>query len=234
MAESLPDLQAIADRILPLRPQVVFFDAVGTLFGVRGSVGEIYRDIAADFGVTDPDVADALNRAFGEAFRAAPRAAFPGIAAAEIPTRERAWWREVVAETFVGAGVRVTDFEAFFAAAFAHFATAAPWELYPEAIAALTQLQAAGIELGIISNFDSRLPRVLTALGIAPFFRSVTVSTLTGAAKPDEKIFQTALCEHAASPEKAWHIGDSRKEDWEGARAARLQAIWLVRPLREK
>lgn len=24
------------------RPQVIFFDAVGTLFGVRGSVGQVY------------------------------------------------------------------------------------------------------------------------------------------------------------------------------------------------
>ncbi|MEO0949021.1 MAG: HAD-IA family hydrolase [Cyanobacteria bacterium J06641_5] len=230
MADSLPDLQAIAARILPARPRVAFFDAVGTLFGIRGSVGEIYRDIAAEFGVTDPSAAADLNRAFGEAFRAAPPAAFPDVAIAEIPTQERAWWRAVVAATFAGAHLQVTDFEAFFAVVFEHFATAAPWELYPDTIAALAQLQAAGTELGIISNFDSRLPRVLQALGIARYFQSVTVSTLTGAAKPAAQIFQVALAKHATTPEAAWHIGDSRQEDWEGARAAGLQATWLVRP----
>lgn len=229
MADSLPDLQAIAKRILPARPQVVFFDAVGTLFGVRGSVGEIYRDIATEFGVTDPNAAADLNRAFAAAFRAAPPAAFPGVDPAKIPGLERAWWRSVVAATVAGTTLRVTDFEAFFTAAFEHFATAAPWELYPETIAAIAHLQAAGIELGIISNFDSRLPRVLAAFGIASYFQSVTVSTLAGAAKPDARVFQAALAKHGTPPEAAWHVGDSRTDDWEGARAAGLQATWLVR-----
>ena len=34
-----------------VQPKVIFLDAVGTLFGVKGSVGEVYREIAADFGV---------------------------------------------------------------------------------------------------------------------------------------------------------------------------------------
>jgi putative hydrolase of the HAD superfamily len=33
------------------KPQVIFLDAVGTLFGLKGSVGAIYSQIAADFGV---------------------------------------------------------------------------------------------------------------------------------------------------------------------------------------
>ena len=33
------------------KPKVIFVDAVGTLFGVKGSVGEIYRQIAQEFGV---------------------------------------------------------------------------------------------------------------------------------------------------------------------------------------
>ncbi len=47
------------------KPQVIFLDAVGTLFGVKGSVGAIYSQIAADFGVEvvakeDPIVAVAM------------------------------------------------------------------------------------------------------------------------------------------------------------------------------
>lgn len=33
------------------RPKVIFLDAVGTLFGVKGTVGEVYRGIAQQFGV---------------------------------------------------------------------------------------------------------------------------------------------------------------------------------------
>lgn len=229
MAESWPDLQAIAAAILPSRPPVVFLDAVGTLFGVRGSVGAIYRQIAADCGAIELATIADLDRAFGAAFRAAPPAAFPGVASEEIPLQERTWWRGVVAATCQGAGMQLADFDRFFTVAFEHFATAAPWELYPDTVAALDRLSAAGIELGVISNFDSRLPRVLESFGLASYFRSMTVSTLVGAAKPNAKIFQTALAKHDATPAAAWHIGDSYKDDWEGARAAGMQAAWLVR-----
>jgi putative hydrolase of the HAD superfamily len=54
-------------------PQVIFVDAVGTLFGVRGSVGEQYAKIAAEFNVSlDPQL---INRAFYQAFQAAPKIA---------------------------------------------------------------------------------------------------------------------------------------------------------------
>lgn len=228
MPESLPDLQAIAARIIPTQPRAVFFDAVGTLFGVCGSVGQIYREVAATWGATNLETAD-LDRAFGLAFKAAPPPAFPAVAAAEIPAQERAWWQAVVADTFDRAGARPPDFAGFFAALFEHFATAAPWQLYPETAAALGQLQAAGIPLGIISNFDSRLPSVLVALGIEGYFSSTTISTLTGAAKPDRKIFQAALARYGVPPASAWHVGDSPTEDYDGARAAGLQAILVLR-----
>ncbi len=228
MLEALPDLQAVATRLVPLRPRVVFFDAVGTLFGLRASVGQVYGDIAARWGATGLAAAD-LDCAFGLAFKAAPPAAFPGADPVEIPDRERAWWRAVVAATFAGVGSQPADFEGFFAELFDHFATAAPWQVYPETVAALARLQAAEIELGVISNFDSRLPGVLGALGLDGFFASVTVSTQVGAAKPDRKIFQAALACHGLPAASAWHVGDSPTEDGDGARAAGLQAILVER-----
>lgn len=85
------------------------------------------------------------------------------------------------------------------------------------------------IELGVLSNFDSRLHTVLPALGLAEFFSSVTISTEVGAAKPDARIFQAALQKHECSPAQAWHIGDRQKEDYEGAKAAGLRAVLLKR-----
>jgi putative hydrolase of the HAD superfamily len=43
-------------------PKTIFLDAVGTLFGIRGSVGQIYSDIASDFGVKTEAIA--VDRAF--------------------------------------------------------------------------------------------------------------------------------------------------------------------------
>jgi putative hydrolase of the HAD superfamily len=103
------------------------------------------------------------------------------------------------------------------------------WQLFPETVRTLAALKTQGVELGIISNFDSRLFSVLRGLGLADTFDTVTISSLAQAAKPAPRIFQVALDKHAVDPEEALHIGDSLRDDVEGARKAGLRAILLDR-----
>lgn len=210
-------------------PKVIFLDAVGTLFGVKGSVGEAYSTIAQRFNVTADPIA--LDRAFFQAFKSATPMAFPGTDFAEIPQREYDWWQAIAYQTFaeVGAIEQFQDFSSFFAALYDYFATAEPWFVYPDVQSALTYWHDRGIPLGVLSNFDTRLYPVLNALDLDRFFSSVTISTEVGAAKPDTKVFQAALKKHNCLPEQAWHVGDSLREDYEGAKAAGLRAIWLQR-----
>ncbi|MBE9033107.1 HAD family hydrolase [filamentous cyanobacterium LEGE 11480] len=211
------------------RPQVIFFDAVGTLFGIKGSVGQIYAAIAQQYGV---EVApQTIDWAFGPAFRAAGNPAFPDVDPSELAAREYTWWRDVAIATFNQADVlpQFADFEAFFDTLFHHFATATPWDLYDDTISTLSQIRDAGITLGVISNFDSRLYKVLEALSLSDFFRSITISTEVGVAKPDVQIFQVALQQHNCVPSQAWHIGDSLEEDYRAATTAGLRGIWLQR-----
>jgi putative hydrolase of the HAD superfamily len=210
-------------------PNVIFLDAVGTLFGVKGGVGEAYRQVALQFGVDVP--AAILNRAFFQSFQAAGSAAFPDTPAAALSEKEFAWWRAIATQTFQQAGVleQFRDFDAFFAALFAYFATAEPWFVYPDVRPTLEQWHNSGIELGVLSNFDSRLYGVLQSLGLANFFSSVTISTESGVAKPDSQIFHLALHKHHCPASLAWHIGDSFEEDYQAARSAGLRGIWLRR-----
>jgi putative hydrolase of the HAD superfamily len=211
------------------RPKVIFFDAVGTLFGVKGSVGEIYSAIAREFGVTAS--AASLDQAFYQGFHSAPPMAFPGTLPSEIAKREYQWWETIALDTFSEVGVmeQFKDFSSFFATLYQYFATAQPWVIYPDVRPALEAWQRQGIEMGIISNFDSRLHSVLTALNLRDFFTSVTISTEFGAAKPDAKLFQAGLHKHLCKPQEAWHIGDSRQADYQGAKAAGLKAILIER-----
>jgi putative hydrolase of the HAD superfamily len=210
-------------------PKIIFLDAVGTLFGVKSSVGDVYAAVARQFGV---DVsATALNQAFFQSFRAAGSPAFGQIDRAEIPAREFAWWLAIATNTFKQAGVleQFADFAEFFAELYAHFATAAPWGIYPDVQSALERWQRMGVTLGVVSNFDSRLYSVLQALDLATFFNSVTISTEVGAAKPDPQIFAIALQKHDCLPSAAWHIGDSFEEDYQAAKAIGMRGIWLRR-----
>ena len=209
--------------------KVIFLDAAGTLFDVRGSVGEVYGQFARSWGITVSN--ENLNTAFFQSFASASPMAFPGIEAAKIPELEFEWWQAVAAKAFEIAGVfnQFSDFPKFFIELYAHFATAEPWFVYPDVLLALNKWQQQGIELAVVSNFDSRIYSVLKALNLAEYFTSVTISTEVGAAKPDSQIFTAALQKHNGIAEDVLHIGDSFKADYCGAKAAGLKAIWLNR-----
>lgn len=212
------------------RPKVIFLDAVGTLFGVKGSVGKVYSQIAQEF---DVDVtAEILQTKFMQSFKAAPPPIFPDADLHDIPQQEFEWWRKITFNTFKSAGVlpQFSDFSAFFSELYIHFGTAQPWFIYPDVVPSLTDWRQQGIELGILSNFDSRIFSVLESLELSSYFNSVTISTQAGAAKPDSQIFAVALEKHNCLPSDAWHIGDSVVEDYQGAKAAGLRGIWINRP----
>ncbi len=210
-------------------PKVIFLDAVGTLFGVRGSVGEVYQTLSQQAGVNAS--AQQLDQAFYRSFAAANPMAFPDTPAVEIPHHEYLWWLAIAKDTFQRAGIlkEFTDFEGFFEGVYQHFATAEPWVIYQDTVSSLKRWQRMDVSLGIISNFDSRIYAVLDALNLQQYFQTITISTEAGAAKPDPLIFKTALQKHDCIPQEAWHVGDSRKDDLKGAQAAGLRGIWLKR-----
>jgi putative hydrolase of the HAD superfamily len=217
------------------QPKIIFLDAVGTLFGVRGSVGEAYAAISLEFGVEA--IAGDLNRAFIQSFVAAPKMAFPNVEAAEIPKCEYQWWKAIAVETFTKTNSiqKFQNFEDFFQRLYAYFAGAEPWFVYEDSIPALVSWKQQGIELGVISNFDSRIYSVLEALDLSKFFSSIVISTEAGAAKPDVRIFEQGMAKYGIAKDdqklkaEIWHIGDSFKEDYQGAIAAGLNALWLDR-----
>lgn len=214
-------------RAIPIK--AVFFDAVGTLFTVKGSVGRVYLHYAQKYGVDDsPVMENAINSAFGEVFRKMP----PPIFAVESPEKlkqcERLWWFDVVHAVFYRVGM-FEGFDDYFEEVFGAFQYARHWDIYPETVGVLTELKQRGFELGIISNFDTRFFQIIRALELDQFFDTLTISSLAGAAKPSPRIFQYALDQHCLLPEEAVHIGDHEQEDFQGAQGAGLHAFHLDR-----
>jgi putative hydrolase of the HAD superfamily len=209
--------------------KAVFFDAAGTLFETREPVGESYARIARAYGVDAS--ADAIGAAFRRAFREALPLAF-GVSRKpdELRHLERDWWRGLVAITFAGLG-EFTDFEAFFTSLFEFFADPAHWVADPEALPTLSLLRERGLTLGVISNFDYRLYRILDGLGLSRWFDSITISSEAGYAKPSAKLFEAALAQHRLAPDAAVHVGDSDHFDLSGASAAGMGAVLISRRL---
>jgi putative hydrolase of the HAD superfamily len=206
-------------------PGLIFFDAMGTLFDLRQSLGDIYGAVAAGYGVkAEPE---ALTRSFFQAFASAPPLAFGDCSPAELNQRERDWWRGVVRNTFAGAVF--SDFDAFFTELYDYFADPAPWRVYEDVPPTLEYWRDQGVPLVVLSNFDSRLTFILTGLGLRDYFAQVVVSSHCVAAKPDPRIFQQALAPWDLNPSQVWHLGDSFGADYQGAQKAGLQAFWLQR-----
>ena len=205
---------------------IIFFDAAGTLFHVKGSVGEIYARLAHEHS-KDVTVQD-LEAGFRRCFANAPPMAFPNAAAEHIPQLEKQWWHDLVHLVFALLGP-FPRFTAYFDALYDFFAQADAWQLYPETTETLTALQGRGFRLGVISNFDSRLFGLLDGLGIKHFFDPIVISTQAGSAKPEVEIFLQALSVDDFAPHQALHIGDSFDMDIVGAKAAGLTPVHVDR-----
>jgi len=95
----------------------------------------------------------------------------------------------------------------------------------PAAGPVLRDLRAAGVKVVAVSNWDVSLPRALADVGLADLLDGIVSSAAVGAAKPDPRPFQRALELAGARAEEAVHVGDSEREDGEGARAAGIEAI---------
>jgi len=206
--------------------RAVLLDAAGTLFDLARPLGDTYSSLAGEFG-GDLD-SETLTAGFRGAFTDAPPMAFPGWHGAELDRAERGWWRAVVERVTHEAG-GVPEFDSYFDRLYAHYASARAWHVFDEVPDVLTALRGRGLGLAVVSNFDSRLPPLLDALGLAPFFDMVVCSGAVGAAKPDGAIFAHALTTLGVEGHEALHVGDSRVHDYDGARAAGLEALLVDR-----
>ena len=204
----------------------VTFDAAGTRFAPREPVGATYARVAAAHGIV-VDPATTGDR-FRTALRAAPPLAFPRVAPDRRAEAERAWWRAVV-RAALGANDRQAGFDACFDALWVHYARPDAWILEEGALDTLGALRAAGLRLGIVSNFDGRLIELLTGLGIAPLVDAIVPSAAHDAAKPDSRLFHAAAELLRTRPADVVHVGDDVELDVRGALAAGFRAMLLAR-----
>jgi len=207
--------------------RAVFFDAAGTLFEPREPIGRTYSRLARDFGLDAPE--DAVAACFRRAFGAAPGLAFgPGFRPDELRRLEREWWRRRVGETFAPIG-KFADFEAYFDALFSYFANPGHWIADLEAAPTLQRLKGDGLKLGVISNFDHRLYRILDGLDLTRHFDSITISSEAGYAKPRREVYDAALTRAGVPAHDAMHVGDSEHLDLAPAAALGMAAVLIDR-----
>ena len=201
-------------------PPVVFFDAVGTLLHPQPPAPVVYAAVGRRFG-SRLDEAGIAQR-FRAAFRRQEQADHSiGLRTSE----EREWmrWRAIVAEVLDD----VSDPEGCFAELHAQFARPDAWRCEPHTSHVLETLSVRGHRLGVASNFDARLRRVVEGLSDLRLVRQLVISSEIGWRKPAPSFF-AEMCQRVDSPPgRIVYVGDDENNDYAGGRAFGLQVVLL-------
>ncbi|MDO8741117.1 MAG: HAD-IA family hydrolase [Candidatus Woesearchaeota archaeon] len=210
--------------------KAIFFDAARTLIEPFPSAGHIYSEVAESYSVYA--VPEKIGIAFKEEFSIRKQSFYKNNfkTSEEI---EKNWWHDLVYAVFKRFDQDFVDrshFEGFFNELFNTFAEPKRWKLYDDVKPTLTELKKKGKILGIVSNFDSRLLALYHGKGLNKYFDFVTISAKIGVYKPGRGIFRNAIKKSGVHTNSILHIGDSLKDDGEGARNAGIDFRLLVRP----
>lgn len=202
---------------LPGRIDAVLLD-VGGVFVLPDHAEIVAAGVRAGIAV-DPGRLDAAH--------------YAAIAAWDRST-EVELWRPYVTTYFEAAGVPAARLEAALPTLEAAFRSTIWSHPVAAATAALRALARVGIPIGIVSNADGRVEQLLRELGVCQVGAGpgvevgiVVDSTVVGFEKPDPRIFEIALRALAVAPERAIHVGDSRRADVAGSIAAGVTPVHL-------
>jgi len=207
--------------------KAVFFDAGNTLLLPHPSVEEVCAQVMAARGYrfSLPD----LRRGLESAERYYEERYWSDDTFWASEEEAAAMWSEMYALAVAEAGVDEEDSRRLGRALYDEFGRGDRWALYPDVLPAMERLREMGMRMGIISNWDVRLPGLCHHLGLSRYLEFVISSANLGRIKPEASIFRIALERVGVAPEEAVHVGDHYYADVLGARTAGIRPVLLDR-----
>jgi len=204
--------------------QAVFFDAGGTILNVRAPVGESYAEAVGRRG--HPVDARKVEQAFHSAWkRSLERRQAANFVSNDDLLRDE--WRKIVLDS-LGGLVPPKIVSQAFEELYELFSGPDPWLVAEGVRETFGALKSEGIAVGLLSNWDRRLPGCLEKLGLGGCFDHQVISFEVGVEKPHPRIFQVAAKQAGCSPERLLMVGDSYEQDIAPARELGWHAIWLT------
>ena len=192
-----------------MRFRAVFFDVGETLVHAHPSFPELFADVLAREG--HPVGVDAVHEQLHHVGDRFSQAASSGELWTTSPERSRAFWMSVY-ERFLG-GLGLPTGDGLHETLYLAFTDLANYALFDDVAPALAELRGSGLTLGIVSNFEEWLERLLEQLGVADAFAVRVISGVEGLEKPDPRIYRIALERAGVAAEQAAFVGDSPEFD---------------------
>lgn len=131
--------------------------------------------------------------------------------------------RELYLAVLRGSGVANPEY------LYEQLVSAGAWQPFPDTVAALTAVAAAGIPLAVVSNIAWDIRPVFERAGVAEQVNEFVLSYAEGVVKPDLRLFEIACGRIGIAPAEVLMIGDSYEAD--GAAAELGCAVTLVEPV---
>lgn len=213
------------DRFADVR--CVVFDAVGTLIEPLPRVADAYLQIGSRHGATLDR--DEVRRRFHQAFAEQEQRDRDAGDWRTSDRREQQRWEQIVARVFA----ELSDTAALLEELWQHFARAEHWQVLPDGRQAVAQLQAAGYQVAVASNFDSRLFELRDGFQDELPCEHWFASSEVGYRKPAREFFAALETALGYSAQQLMLVGDDPHNDFDGARTAGWQALLIDRNAEE-
>lgn len=209
------------------RFRAISFDAGETLVRPYPSFARIFRRTCKEGGLllTPAQVSHIED----EASRRLVEYQRRGVQFSTSTESSREFWIGLYREHLASLGVDGKVIERLPDSIYRGFTSAVNYRLFADARPALYAARRHGLKVGILSNWEPWLVRLLGELKIDHLLDFVVVSGVCGYEKPDPRIYREALAAAGVEAGELVHVGDSPHADVSGARGAGVTPILIDR-----
>ncbi len=210
-----------------MKPKIVFFDCAQTLVKVDWNLGSFMVEVAESLNLQVP--AEAGNR-YLDLYRSR-LGEYQRLNLTKNRDLVREFWIQINADWLSQEGLDPLRAKALVDASDQRLFSeeSKVFQPFADVVPCLNRLINNGITLGIISNWDISLHRVLETFDLAKYFKVALASLEEGVEKPAKRLFEIALERTGFRAEDALHIGDDAWDDLQGARNAGMRAVLIDR-----
>jgi putative hydrolase of the HAD superfamily len=211
-----------------MKPELISFDAAGTLIEVDWRPGHFATRCALDSGLElDEQIAE-------EIYDRLVRTRWQTYCAINRTRNDEAcdaFWHDVAADWLEHMDMPPTALAPILklAADRLYGPHQTTFRLFPEVAPMLQDLREEGWRMVVLSNWDYSLHRILRNLGISDYFELVFASLQEGPEKPDPALFSIVSERMGVAPGAILHVGDHPVDDLQGTRDSGWQALLLDR-----